>query len=89
MKIIRRFRTFLASVTGHALTTAILASSLYAFIDPSTYLYALEQQRAKETEIRAIAAKLGVDPEFLLHPEGRKAFDWRGLMSWAATREGY
>ncbi len=88
MKIIRRFRTFLAGATGRALTTAIVVTSLYAFIDPSTYLYALEQQRAKEAEVRAIAAKLGVDPEFLLHPDGRRSFDWHRLMNWAESSLG-
>ncbi|MGA8806915.1 MAG: DUF6531 domain-containing protein, partial [Thermoanaerobaculia bacterium] len=88
MKIIRRFRTFLAGAAGRALTTAIVVTSLYAFIDPTTYLYALEQQRAKEAEVRAIAAKLGVDPEFLLHPDGRRSFDWHRLMNWAESSLG-
>src|ERR1700682_4472166 len=88
MKIIRRFRTFLRGPIGRGTTAAVIVASLYAFSDPTTYLYALEQQRAKEGEIRAIAKKLGVDPEFLLHPEGSRKFDLHSVMAWANEKLG-
>src|SRR5258708_19567000 len=88
MKIMRSFRTFLATAAGRALCAAIVVASFYAFSDPGTYLYALEVQQAKEAQVRGIAAKLGVDPEFLLHPEGKKSFDLRGVMAWANARLG-
>jgi len=67
---------------------AIIATSLYSFSDPSTYLYALEQERAKEEHIRDVAKKLGVDPEFLLHPEGKKSFSLQAALSWAEGKLG-
>ena len=88
MKMIRRFRAIQRTLTGRVLTAAFIVASLYSFIDPSTYLYAIEQQRTKEAEVRAIAAKLGVDPEFLLHPEARRHFDWTSVMAWVGNTLG-
>jgi YD repeat-containing protein len=88
MTMIRSFRNLLSRASGRTLTAAVAAASLYAFIDPSTYLYAFEVQRAKEAEVRGIAAKLGVDPEFLLHPEGVRHFDLHAAVAWANEKLG-
>jgi RHS repeat-associated protein len=86
---LRNFRRFLRGPVGRTLTAAIALAALHAFAEPQNYLFALEQQRAKEAQIRDIAAKLNVDPEFLLHPEGRRrAFDFKSLFTWAQSKLG-
>jgi len=78
---VRKFRSFISGPIGRFVTLTLLAASLHYASDPYNYLYAMEVQHAKEAEIRAIAAKLNVDPEFLLHPEGRKRFDFKSLFA--------
>ena len=57
----------------------LLATFLVAIEFQSTYLYAYQVDQQREAEIREIARKMGVDPEFLLHPEGRKSFDFHAF----------
>ena len=84
----KSFRRFLRGPLGRTLTLTFTVTSLHAFAEPQNYITAIEKERAREAEIRGIAAKLGVDPEFLLHPEGRKTFDFRSLFSWAKGQLG-
>src|SRR5260370_18404424 len=86
--VLRNFRRFLRGPVGRMLTVATTLASLHAFAEPQNYLTALAVQQAKEQQIREIAAKLKVDPEFLLHPEGRKSFDFRSLFAWAEAKLG-
>jgi RHS repeat-associated protein len=85
---VRTFRRMLHGPAGRALAASMVLASLHAFADPQNYLFAIQQQRAKEQQIREIAAKLNVDPEFLLHPEGRRVFDFRSLFAWAKSALG-
>jgi RHS repeat-associated protein len=77
----RNFRTFIHGTAGRAITAVLIIASAHAFADPSTYLYAVEAQRAKEDQIRAIAEKMHVDPEFLLHPEGKRRWNFSALFT--------
>src|SRR5260370_22259321 len=86
--VLRNVRRFLRGPVGRALTVATTLASLHAFAEPQNYLTALAVQQAKQQQIREIAAKLNVDPEFLLHPEGRKSFDFRSLFAWAEAKLG-
>src|SRR2546422_47101 len=63
---------FLGSFGGRLFVASILALTLPSFVEFSNYAFALETARAKEDAVRSIAAKLKVDPEFLLHPERRE-----------------
>ena len=74
--------------SGGLVTIGLVAASLHAFADPSTYLAALEVERQKEAEIQQIAAKMNVDPEFLLHPGGRKSFDFHSVFASVANALG-
>ncbi|HEY0158555.1 MAG TPA: DUF6531 domain-containing protein [Thermoanaerobaculia bacterium] len=85
MKTLRRI---LRTAAGRVLTTGLLAATIHVSIDPRNYLYALEVERQKEANIRAIAAKMNVDPEFLLHPQGRTRFDFRSLFNQVSARLG-
>lgn len=67
----RKFRSYLSLL--------LVAASIHYASAPYNYLYALEVGRAKEQRVREIAAKLNVDPEFLLNPQGRKRFDFKGV----------
>ncbi len=82
------FRGLLRSSLGRLLTSAIIVSTLHVSADPSNYLTVLAQEQQKEAEIRAIAAKMNVDPEFLLNPQGYKGFDFRSLFRQIAERFG-
>src|SRR5207253_6299870 len=86
--VLRNFRRFLRGPVGRMLTVALTLAAAHAFAEPQNYLTALAAERAKEQQIRDVAAKLKVDPEFLLHPEGRKTFDFRSLFAWAESRLG-
>src|SRR5215212_2901107 len=83
----RNCRRIFQSSFGRVVIYALVAASLHYASDPYNYLYAIEVQRAKEAQVREIAAKLNVDPEFLLHPEGRKHFDFKSLFSWLGLSE--
>jgi len=83
----RNCRRIFQSLFGRVVIYALVAASLHYASDPYNYLYAIEVQRAKEAQVREIAAKLNVDPEFLLHPEGRKSFDFKSLFSWLGLSE--
>lgn len=85
----RSFRAFIHGPLGRIVTVAVLAASLHAFAEPSNYLTALAAERQKEAHIREIAAKMNVDPEFLLHPEGRRSFDFRALFDGVAAKLGF
>ncbi len=82
-------RRILRSRVGRVLISGLMATTLHVSIDPQNYLYALEVERKKEADIRAIAAKMNVDPEFLLHPQGRTRFDFRTLFRQLTERLGF
>src|SRR5207253_2858183 len=65
-----------------------LSTFLVAIEFQSTYLYAYQVDQQREAEIREIARKMGVDPEFLLHPEGRKSFDFHAFFASLAEKVG-
>src|SRR5687768_2504666 len=81
-------RRILRGPAGRVLTSGLVAATLHIAIDPQNYLYALEVERKKEADIRAIAAKMNVDPEFLLNPQGRTRFDFRTLFRQIGERLG-
>ncbi|MEA2236958.1 MAG: hypothetical protein QOC81_1682 [Thermoanaerobaculia bacterium] len=83
----RNCRRLFQSLFGRVVVYGLAVAALHYAIDPYNYLYAIEVQRAKEAEVRAIAAKMNVDPEFLLHPQGRKTFDFKSLFSWLGLSE--
>src|ERR1043166_3287886 len=78
----RNCRFLMRSLYGRVVIYALVIASLHYASDPYNYLYAVEVQRAKEAQIREIAAKLNVDPEFLVHPQGRRSFDFKSIFSW-------
>ena len=84
----RSYRKLLKGTAGRIVASILLVTTTHVFADPSTYLSVLEIQRAKEAEVRAIAAKMHADPEFLLHPEGRHTFDFSALFARVATAVG-
>ena len=84
----RSFRAFIHGPLGRIVTAAILAASLHSFAEPANYLAALEVQRQKEEQIREIAKKMNVDPEFLLNAGQRRTFDFRGLFDWVSNSLG-
>lgn len=84
----RMHRRLLHTFIGRAITIAVIAAIFHLAAGPDTYLHALEVERQKEARIRDIAEKLNVDPEFLLNPQGRRQFDFRGLFDWASQKLG-
>ncbi|MCU1229584.1 MAG: hypothetical protein JWO97_2468, partial [Acidobacteria bacterium] len=68
----RTFRRLLKGPLGHAITIVLIATNGWAFSGPQNYLEVLEAQQKREAEIREIAKKMNVDPDFLLNPGGRR-----------------
>lgn len=84
----RMHRRLLHTFIGRAVTFFVIAATFHLSAGPGNFLYALEVERQKEQRIRDIAAKLDVDPEFLLNPQGRRQFDFRSLFTWASQKLG-
>ena len=84
----RSFRSFVRRPLGRLVTAAIAACALHLFVEPWNYLSALELERQKEAQIRDIARKMNVDPEFLLKAGERQRFDFRSLFAWVTTSLG-
>ncbi|MCU1231700.1 MAG: hypothetical protein JWO97_4584, partial [Acidobacteria bacterium] len=84
----RNFRHFLRGPAGRVITAVLVLATVNVFIDSHNYLAAYEVARQREANIREIAAKMNVDPEFLLHPEGRRKFDFKSLFAAVEAKLG-
>ncbi|MEA2569093.1 MAG: hypothetical protein QOI24_1094, partial [Acidobacteriota bacterium] len=84
----RAFRRLMKGPLGHAITIGLIAANGWAFSGPQNYLEVIEAQQKREAEIREIAKKMNVDPDFLLNPGGRRSFDWKSVFSSLAATLG-
>jgi RHS repeat-associated protein len=84
----RTFRRLLKGPLGQAITIGLIAANGWAFSGPQNYLEVLEAQQKREAEIREIAKKMNVDPDFLLNPGGRRSFDWKSVFNTIAATLG-
>ena len=85
----RKFRTFMHSRFGKTVTAFTIVAAVHAASAPWNYLSALEVERAKESQIREIARKMKVDPEFLLNPGGKRSFEFAALFAALSEKLGF
>src|SRR5436309_1985471 len=79
---------FSKSVPGRALTASLLVAIFPTLVEASTYTSVIDAERRREDEVRSIAKKLNVDPEFLLHP-GQKKGDSKLVALVASLKSGF
>src|SRR5687768_2418958 len=85
----RTFRKLLRGRFGALITTVVVAATIHLAAGPQNYAYALEVERVKENHIREIARKMNVDPEFLLHPQGRRSFNFAAFFASLGQKLGF
>lgn len=84
--MIQTFRAFLRHRTGRLFAGSLAVASFHAFAEPQNYTAVIAAKQAREAEVREIARKMHVDPDFLLDPQARHPFDLHSLFSTVAAK---
>ncbi|MEO6324121.1 MAG: transglutaminase domain-containing protein, partial [Thermoanaerobaculia bacterium] len=75
------FNRFLRGFGGRTLAASVIALTFPSFVEFGHYASAMEVDRRHTDEIKAIAKRLNIDPEFLLHPGPKKPSVFVGMLA--------